>query len=348
MIREMHHAVDEVGAVVRARAHRLRLRQGRRALPRVEPRPSCSRLRKRLADHERYGLGDAYRCSSAARHRRAIVNAAGRASAALFTAHAAAVHPARLARGLADAVERLGGVVHEQTAVVAPSSRAACAPTTARCGPTIVVRATEAYTPSLDGHERTLLPDRELHDRHRADRRRHVGRDRPRQPRAVRGQRRPCSATASAPPTVASPGVGSAHRPGGARASRRRRCRRRASPSGCGALLVRPVPRARATSASPTTGAACSACHATSGPSVGLDRATGLAWAGGYFGAGVAPSNAAGRTLADLITGADSDLVRLPWVDHRSRPWEPEPLRWLGVHAVTTLARIADRIDARR
>ena len=67
--------------------------------------------------------------------------------------------------------------------------------------------------------------------------------------------------------------------------------------------------------------------------SVGLDRSTGLGWAGGYVGDGVATTNLAGRTLADLVTGADSDLVTLPWVGHRSRQWEPEPLRWLGINA---------------
>ncbi|HRE00039.1 MAG TPA: FAD-dependent oxidoreductase, partial [Ilumatobacteraceae bacterium] len=34
---------------------------------------------------------------------------------------------------------------------------------------------------------------------------------------------------------------------------------------------------------------------------VGIDHATGLAWAGGYVGDGVATTNLAGRTLADLI-----------------------------------------------
>jgi hypothetical protein len=62
----------------------------------------------------------------------------------------------------------------------------------------------------------------------------------------------------------------------------------------------------------------------------------------------VAASNAAGRSLADLITDTDSDMRRLPWVNHQSRKWEPEPLRWLGVHAVTTLAKVADRRDERR
>ena len=67
--------------------------------------------------------------------------------------------------------------------------------------------------------------------------------------------------------------------------------------------------------------------------SAGLDRATGLGWAGGYVGDGLATTNLAGRTLADLILGTGSDLTRLPWVNHRSRPWESEPLRWLGMRA---------------
>jgi glycine/D-amino acid oxidase-like deaminating enzyme len=82
-------------------------------------------------------------------------------------------------------------------------------------------------------------------------------------------------------------------------------------------------------------------------PSVGLDRATGLAWAGGYVGEGVAASNLAGRTLADLITGATSELTDLPWVGHRSRRWEPEPLRWLGVNAGLALSAATDRAENR-
>ena len=90
--------------------------------------------------------------------------------------------------------------------------------------------------------------------------------------------------------------------------------------------------------------------HAWGGPlgiardwhaSVGLD-ADGLAWAGGYVGDGLATTNLAGRTLADLLTGTDSELVHLPWVGHRSPRWEPEPLRWLGINAGLRLAVAAD------
>jgi glycine/D-amino acid oxidase-like deaminating enzyme len=96
--------------------------------------------------------------------------------------------------------------------------------------------------------------------------------------------------------------------------------------------------------------------HAWGGPlgiprdwhsSVGFDPRLGLAWAGGYVGDGVATTNLAGRTLADLITGSETDLTRLPWVNHRSRSWEPEPLRWLGVNAGLWTMKLADRSESR-
>ena len=67
------------------------------------------------------------------------------------------------------------------------------------------------------------------------------------------------------------------------------------------------------------------------------------AWAGGYVGDGVSTTNLAGRTLRDLILGEDTELTRLPWVEHRSRRWEPEPLRWLGVNAGLRAMSLADR-----
>ena len=79
---------------------------------------------------------------------------------------------------------------------------------------------------------------------------------------------------------------------------------------------------------------------------VRYDRAAGVGVAGGYVGDGVSTTNLAGRTLADLILGRDTELVRLPWVGHRSRPWEPEPLRWLGVNLGRVAAARADAADA--
>jgi hypothetical protein len=76
--------------------------------------------------------------------------------------------------------------------------------------------------------------------------------------------------------------------------------------------------------------------------SVGLDRDTGIGWAGGYVGDGVTTTNLAGRTLAHLVVGDNDDLTTLPWVNHRSRSWEPEPLRWIGINAGLRAASLAD------
>ncbi|KAB8187362.1 NAD(P)/FAD-dependent oxidoreductase [Microbispora catharanthi] len=83
----------------------------------------------------------------------------------------------------------------------------------------------------------------------------------------------------------------------------------------------------------------CSAVH--------VDPATGLGWAGGYTGHGVTTTNLAGRTLCDLVLRRDTDLTRMPWVDRRVRAWEPEPLRWLGVHSMYRLYRLADARESR-
>ena len=81
--------------------------------------------------------------------------------------------------------------------------------------------------------------------------------------------------------------------------------------------------------------------------SVGLDRETGIAWAGGYVGDGVSTTNLAGRTLTDLILRRDTDLLGLPWVQHRSRRWEPEPLRWIGTNLALKVMASADHTELR-
>jgi hypothetical protein len=73
-----------------------------------------------------------------------------------------------------------------------------------------------------------------------------------------------------------------------------------------------------------------------------------LGWAGGYTGQGVAASNLAGRTIADLVLLRSTALTTLPWIDRRNRDWEPEPFRWLGVQAIYGAYRRADRIESNR
>jgi len=78
---------------------------------------------------------------------------------------------------------------------------------------------------------------------------------------------------------------------------------------------------------------------------VSLNPASGLGAAGGYTGHGVAAACLAGHTLADLVVGEPTPRTTLPWVGHRARSWEPEPLRWTGVHGLYALYRAADHAE---
>jgi glycine/D-amino acid oxidase-like deaminating enzyme len=86
-------------------------------------------------------------------------------------------------------------------------------------------------------------------------------------------------------------------------------------------------------------------------PHMLADRRQRVALSGGYGGEGVGASNLGGRTLADLILGRESVLTRQPWVLNDraigSLPrWEPEPLRWLGYNAIIRSFVLEDRVLA--
>ena len=281
---------------------------------------------------------------------RELIGAAG-AIGSTFTPHCAVVQPALLARGLADAVERYGVRVYEHTEVVdIQPGQAGDRPWVTTSGGTVradfVVRATEAWTPTLPGLERALVPvyslmvateplGADFWSRAGLKRRatfadhRHM---------IIYGQR-------TADGRIAFGGRGAPYHYGS-----RVRAAFDDEPA------VHAVLRRTLTDLFPEL-ADARFTHAWGGPlgiprdwhsSVGLDRATGVAWAGGYVGDGVATSNLAGRTLADLITGAVTPLTELPWVGHVSPRWEPEPLRWLGVNAGLWAMRLADRAETRR
>ncbi|MDC7123511.1 FAD-binding oxidoreductase [Cellulomonas fimi] len=80
-------------------------------------------------------------------------------------------------------------------------------------------------------------------------------------------------------------------------------------------------------------------------PSVGLDT-DGIGWVRGLGLDGAAAANLAGRTLADLVTGAGGPLVRLPWVGHRSPAWPLAPVRVLGNAVARVSAARAPRARA--
>ena len=279
-----------------------------------------------------------------------LIGAAGTIGAT-FTPHCAVVQPALLARGLADAVERHGVRVYEHTEVLEiRPGEAGDRPSAITSGGTVradfVVRATEAWTATLPGLQRAIVPvyslmvateplgpdfwsQARLESRATFADHRHM---------IIYGQR-------TADGRIAFGGRGAPYHYGSSvRAAFDRE------------PAVHALLRQTLTELFPELGGA-RFTHAWGGPlgiprdwhsSVGVDRATGLAWAGGYVGDGVATTNLAGRTLADLITGAESPLTELPWVGHLSPRWEPEPLRWLGVNAGLWAMKLADRSETRR
>ena len=249
-------------------------------------------------------------------------------------------------RGLADVVERRGVRIVEQTAAIEIRRAPDQPPTHGTVRADVVVRATEAFSSALPGHRRDLAPIYSLIVATEP-----LGQDRL---AAVGLAEREtftdfghliCYGQRTADGRIVFGGRGAPYHFGSSLSAGESTGTRRFSP-GCGAPWSG-CSRRWTGSHSPTPGAGPSRRRGTGTPSVGLDRANGLAWAGGYVGDGVSTANLAGRTLADLITGRDSALVRLPWVGHRSRRWEPEPLRFLGINAALAMARFADAREAR-
>lgn len=263
---------------------------------------------------------------------------------ASFTPHVARVHPAKLARGLAEAVERLGVTIHEGTPVLAiEPGRALTAAGSVRAG--WVVRATEGYTAGLRGLRRALVPMNSsmvVTEPLPAEAWERIGWE-------AQETMSDCANVyvylqRTADGRIAIGGRGVPYRYG-------------SRTDGRGATAARTVAglRAKLLQMFPAAGAVALE-HAWSGVlgvprdwgvTVSADRVRGLAWAGGYVGEGVAASNLAARTLRDLILGEESELTGLPWVGRDPRMWEPEPLRWAEIRAVYALYRAADCVERR-
>ena len=80
-------------------------------------------------------------------------------------------------------------------------------------------------------------------------------------------------------------------------------------------------------------------------PSADFDPASRLAFLGGYTGQGVSTSNLAGKLLAGLVSGTRTGLEKLPLARRRSRPWIPEPLRWMVVRYMQSALLRSDDAD---
>lgn len=342
MQRAMHATVDEVGAVAKAEGIDCHWAKGG-TLVLARTQVQLERARAEVAEAREFGFGEDDMRLLSADEARGIANASD-VLGGTFTPHCAAIHPARLARGLLDAVRRAGVTVYEQTPVheLLPG-KLVTASGTVRARH--VIRALEGYSAGLPGYRRSVAPVYSL-----------------------------MIATEPLPAAVWDQ-IGLATRPtfgdlrhliiyGQRTADDRFAFGGRGAPYHLGSSIRGAYDRVPSVFAAlrrtlselfPVLGDV-PVSHRWGGPigvprdwcaSVGLDPATGVGWAGGYVGDGVSTTNLAGRTLADLVTGTDSELTRLPWSGHRSPPWEPEPLRWLGINAGLQVMRLADREEAR-
>jgi len=340
--RAMHATVDEVGSIAAAEGIDCHWAKGGTVMLARSP-VQLERAKAEIGEAREFGFGDDDLRLLSAPEAQSLAGASG-VVGGTFTPHCAAIHPARLARGLLAAVRRAGVQVYERTPVLELSpGRLVTASGTVRARH--VIRATEGYTPGLPGYRRAVAPVYSL-----------------------------MIATEPLPEAVWA-SIGLAGRPtfgdlrhliiyGQRTADGRLAFGGRGAPYHFGSSVQPSFDQVPAVFTAlrrtleelfPAVRGA-RVTHHWGGPlgvprdwcaSVGLDSSTGVGWAGGYVGDGVSTTNLAGRTLADLITGTDSDVTRLPWVGHRSPEWEPEPMRWLAVNAGLRVMSLADWEEAR-
>ncbi|MFZ3596047.1 NAD(P)/FAD-dependent oxidoreductase [Streptomyces sp. BH104] len=262
-----------------------------------------------------------------------------------WTPHGARLHPVKLLKGLAAAVEALGVTIHESTPVTEIKPKHAITPYGTVRAP-YILRCTEGFTASLKGQRRTWLPMNSsmiATEPLSASQWESIGWE----GSETLGDMAHAYmyAQRTADDRIALGGRGVPYRYGSKTDNDGR-----TQPKTIEALyeiLTRFFPQ--------LTGIGID--HAWSGvlgvprdwcATVTLDRSTGLGWAGGYVGSGVATTNLAARTLRDLVQqdsgqSGPTDLTTLPWANHKVRKWEPEPLRWLGVHGMYATYYAADR-----
>jgi len=339
MIRALAATVDEVGEFCRREDVDAEWAKGG-TITLARSAPQERRLRAEVEEDEHWGIRSTWLSASETAERLHATEVSG----ARWSPDCAALNPGKLVRSLADVVTARGVALYEQTPALSIAPHEVRTPAgTVRAA--VVVRATEGFTPALPGHRRVLAPvyslmiaTEPLADRV-WDRIGWSGRE-----TLADGRHLIIYAQRTADGRIAFGGRGapyhlrSAVRPAFDRDPTTFALLRRTMVE-----LFPDVADARIT-------------HRWGGPlgvprdwfpSVGLDRSTGLGWGGGYVGEGVAASALAGQTLAELVTGQQTVRTALPWVNHHSRSWEPEPLRWAGVSAGLTVMTGADRAEHR-
>jgi len=343
----LHGIPDEVEQVLLQEGIDARYRKGGVLTCAARYPEQATRLRAQLAELHQHGHADEDYRWMTPEQLAGQVRMAG-AYGAIFSPHCATIHPARLVRGLADAVQRLGVSIYDRSPVEQwrPGQlRTAQATVKARW----IVPAIEGYAGSLQPLGQYQIPVQSL-------------------------------IVATAPlPTSTWAQIGLEHGQAFSENSRQVTYAHRSHDDRMvfgarggyrfGGRLRPDVPltqaeldlRRRLLAELFPQLATVEFTHAWGGnlsmarrmrPHMLVDPANGVALAGGYGGEGVGASNLAGRTLADLILGNDSELARMPWVIRdqslaQALPrWEPEPWRWLAYKSVSSVFAAEDRILA--
>jgi glycine/D-amino acid oxidase-like deaminating enzyme len=341
MLAAMQETIDEVAAVTAEEGIDCHFHRGG-TISFARSKSQLARARRQVDEARAWGLTDKD-LTLLTSDEAATIARASNVLGATYTPHCARIHPARLARGLAHAVERRGGTIYEQTPVESIAPSLATTPL-GDVRATAVLRATEGYTPGLAGLRRAEvpvysllvatepLPDSVWDEIGLADNPtftdyRHL---------LIYGQR-------SADNRIMFGGRGAPYHFGSTTKSAFDHEERVFAD--LRETLVDLFPALDGHAFTHAWGGALGIARDWMA-SVGFDPSTGMGWAGGYVGDGVSTTNLAGRTLADLVTGRQTDLTTLPWVNHRSPRWEPEPLRWLGINAGLRGMTVADHEES--
>jgi glycine/D-amino acid oxidase-like deaminating enzyme len=338
----MNDTVEEVGRVVAAEGIDCGFAHGGYVSV-ARNHAQLARARAEVEEWRAWGFGDDQMRLLGADEARAMCGASN-VLGGTFTPHCAAIHPAALVRGLADAVERAGVPIYEGTPVTSIGQHRVTTPH-GSLRADVVVRATEGYTAQIPGMRRALVPmyslmlateplpesfwdDAGLPDRQTFSDKRHL---------RIYGQR-------TADGRIAFGGRGAPYHFGSrVRPEFDQDARVHAMLKH---ILIDLFPALRDVAFTHTWGGNLGIPRDWY-PSVSYEKTTGFATAGGYVGDGVATANLGGRTLADMICGGESDLTSLPWAQRISPRWEPEPLRWIGVNLGTGVFALADRTETR-
>jgi glycine/D-amino acid oxidase-like deaminating enzyme len=338
--RDTHDAVDVIGSVIADEAIDCGFnKQG--AVLLAENEAQLGRLRGDLAGFRALGLGERdVRLLSRAEVQELVH--VPQCAGGMFEAAAARLNPAELSRGLAEACERRGVRIFEQTEALRISAGAVTT-THGTVSARSVLRCTESYSVRLPGLRRVFLPLYSLmvateplpdsvweelgwKDGLLVKDRRHLFfyAQRTRDNRIAIGGR-------GAPYKLGSP-VNEESEQNDVVRARLVATIARCFPAAAGAQITHHwggslgVPR--------------DWCM-----SVDYDSATGLGTTGGYSGSGVVASHVGGRALAELVVGRATERTRAPWVGHRSRRWEPEPLRYIASRSIIATLGSADNVE---